>query len=238
MNPITPFHRANLPAKPSSAKQPQFGAALPGMANNPIGRGLKAFDFKELGGAHLKLIMLTYAVVIQSRIYTAWRRSKNDLRENVIRGPFGYFFWLFGTPLVQRAVLLCAPKTYKNALIQVTDTPPNTKGLWGKLRLYNWKFNPLSRWEIPSSKQIAEQAQQALSALEQSGQRYIKQGGKQLETEAYQKLRHYYLNGLFKWRNLATAVGWGFTLAVLGLGINTYNILSTRARAAQGQVGR
>lgn len=208
------------------------------MAPHRVGSALKRLDFKDLGQATLDQIKLIYGLCILSRIYNAAQRSKNEVREVAIRDSLGFGFWFFATPMIQRLFLkTLPPKPYRDALVQATPNPTKAQGFrdalslstTDKLRYANWRLNPISHYTIPSSKQVNDQMAQALNSLERAGYRPGSITMGKLET-------HY--KHLLKWRNLATGAGTLITIALLGVGINMYNIYLTNKNRAAGQIGK
>jgi hypothetical protein len=202
---------------------------LPGMRGVGIGNALKTFDFKESGIATLKQIMVIYGMCILSRMYNAWRRSKNELREEVTRDSMGFGFWFFGTPFLQRAFLkLCAPKAYHQALLELNPKPATANfaslPLKEKARVLNWHLNPLARYALPGTKQINEQMALALKKMKQVG---YPEGSAE-----FAHIKDYYTN-LVKWRNYAAGVGYATTIGLIGIGINLYNIYITKKKLQQ-----
>jgi hypothetical protein len=126
-------------------------------------------------------------------------------------------FWFFATPALQRGFLgATTSPEIKNALIQRNQE----KGHF--LR----KFNPLYNWDIPSSEQVKDQAEQALAALRKQGITHT--------DDAYKTTEAFY-GQLTKARNLATGVGLITTIMLLGIGINFLNIHLTRKNMVRRQ---
>lgn len=219
-------------AKPQAS--PQFG----GIATNAQSwgeRALKHFDYREMGVSHVNQIQIIYASCILWRLLAANERRKaspnkswNEIRESALRDSVGYAFWFFGTPLLQRAYLQMATRhnpDLKKALIQRNPGANDFTTLKGMLKA----INPLTSLNIPTSEQVRDQMQQAIHDL--------KQAGIAPTDKAFLKTEQYYKE-LMKHRNLATAVGLGSTILLLGLGINFLNFYLTqknveRRKAAQ-----
>lgn len=233
-------HAPTLPAaKPAQAKgttaqavqKPasplRFGAGF------QVNRLLKALDFQELATTSVKQVMLIYAAIIFSRFLSAIQRMRqdplhrtNEIKETAARDPLGFTLWIFGIPVLQRLFLKSnplIPKHYRQALVEIADAGQSTQGVMGKLRWLNRKFNPL-RWSIPSREQVSNYMHYSLEKLEQAG------FGK--GSADYTKLHDYFEKGLLRYRNLATLLGWGVTIAMLGVGVMFFNIHSTRKRNA------
>jgi hypothetical protein len=228
---MTPTSRPVLYPDGSNAKRLNGPSRQRQTGRNPKFGGLsldsleKRLDFKQMGASHINQIQVIYAACILWRLVAANERRKaspsksfNEIRESILRDSMGYFFWFFATPILQRAYLgLATPKEIRNSLIQAN--PKAGKGLNGFLN----QFNPLSNWNIPSSEQVKDQMEQALVALK--GQK--DQMGK-TTYEAAKKSTEKFYSELMKHRNIATAVGLGATIALLGIGINLLNFHMTR----------
>jgi hypothetical protein len=192
---------------------------------------LRELDFSELAQSHITQIQLVYASCIASRIGAAYYRSehsptksRNEIRESILRDGTGYLFWFFATPIVQRLFLRAVtPQPYKDALLHLNPSP-EARGIWGILKKANWMFNPIARYTIPSSRQVGNHKAQALHDLVEAG---IEMG-----SDAYKKTENYYKT-LTKYRNFATAVGLGMTILLIGIGINLLNFYLTNQNVAK-----
>lgn len=207
--------------------QPQAPVQFSGLPGNAKGLGnklLKHFDYREFGASHVNQIQIIYASCILWRLVAANERRKasptkswNEIRESALRDSIGYAFWFFGTPTLQRAYLLAATRNnpaMRDALIQKNPALQHTTGLLGFLK----RLNLMENWRITSSEQTRNQMEQALHGLKKAG--IAKTDPAYLSTETYFK-------ELMKHRNLATAVGLGSTIALLGFGINFFNFYLT-----------
>lgn len=209
-------HHGSLPAN-----QPKFSS----LSMNGMGkRLLNQVDFKEMGAPNLNQIKIIYTCCILWRLIAANERRKaspskswNEIRESMLRDFVGFMFWFFATPMLQRGYLgATTSPEIRNALIQRNQD----KGHF--LR----KFNPLYNWDIPSSEQVRDQAEQALAALRKQGIQHT--------DDAYKTTEAFY-GQLTKARNLATGVGLVTTILLLGIGINLFNIHLTRKNVARRQ---
>lgn len=178
-----------------------------------------------MGVSHVNQIQIIYASCILWRLVAANERRKaspnkswNEIRESALRDSVGYAFWFFGTPLLQRAYLQMATQhnpDLKKALIQRNPGANDFTTIKGMLKA----INPLTSLNIPTSEQVKDQMQQALHDL--------KQAGNKPTDKAYLTTEQFYKE-LMKHRNLATAVGLGSTILLLGLGINFLNFYLTQ----------
>lgn len=223
-------------ALPLAAKTPTPLGALPpktpirfgASATPPKGWGqklLRHFDYREFGVSHVNQIQIIYASCILWRLLAANERRKaspskswNEIRESALRDSIGYAFWFFGTPLLQRAYLKLATRhnpDMEKALIQRNPAIDKGTGHFSFLQ----KLNPITSLNIPTSEQVKDQMEQALHDLKKSGTKI---------TDAAYLNREKYYKELLKHRNLATAVGLGSTILLLGIGINFLNFYMTR----------
>ncbi len=229
--PVTAYSTTSVfgvtpPTKKVALRQepPRFG----GMAGNAHSFGermLRHFDFREAGVSHVNQIQIIYASCILWRLIAANERRKaspnkswNEIRESALRDSLGYAFWFFGTPLLQRAYLQMATRNnpaLRKALIQRNPDARDFSTLKGMLKA----INPLTSLNIPTSEQVKDQMEQALHDLRQTGARPTDKAF--LTTEQYYK-------ELMKHRNLATGLGLGCTILLLGIGINFLNFYLTQ----------
>ncbi len=191
------------------------------MANFKVSGLMRFLDFQELASATINQIKVIYGLCIMSRILAASTRSKNEVREVATRDSMGFTFWFFATPMIQRLFLrFLSPKDLRPGLIVEKAKPAATGGgLMNTLKRLSWEISPLARWEIPSAHQVKDRMAHALQALEKQGISH--------SDEAFIKMEKHFKN-LIKWRSLATGLGWAITIALLGVGINLYNIYMTR----------
>lgn len=213
------------------AVTPKFGnaaavVAKAGMDNFRVNGLMRFLDFQELAAATINQIKVIYGLCILSRIAAAATRSKNEVREVATRDSMGYAFWFFATPMIQRLFLrFCSPEDLRPGLIVEKAKPEAAPGIMNKLKRLSWQISPLSRWEIPSAHQVKDRMAHALQALEKQGISH--------SDEAYVKMQKHF-KSLVKWRSLATGLGWGITIALLGVGINLYNIYMTKRNLQRG----
>ncbi len=212
--------------KPGTQAQasPRFGA---GFSPNQVAGLAKRLDFKEIGQSSLEQLQLIYGVCILWRWGAAWYRgqrtptkSNNEIRETVLRDSLGFSFWFFATPILQRLFLKrLAPKDVSKSLLEKTANPDKS-GVRGFFRNLNHQWNPLSRYAIPSSRQVNDGKIHALRDL-------LKTDGITTASPQYKALGAHY-DKLIKYRNLATATGLGATILLIGIGINLFNVYLTR----------
>ncbi len=167
---------------------------------------LNAFDFERPGITATPMNMLIYGSNILSRLTAS--RSSNELWENARRDGLSWLCWFYTTPVIQRLVVLLAPKHVREALLR-----KNPKPITGVLAKLNWHVNPLSRWHLMSSQQILD---------------YM--GRPQLNP--YRP----FLNQLRRWRGGASTIGLLTAFFVLGIGINLVNIAITRRNVILGKM--
>lgn len=210
-----PSHREN---------PPKFGNM--GGSVQTFGRRLMDhFDFQGLGVSHVNQVQLVYLTCVSWRLLAANERRKqsptkswNEIRESVMRDSLGMTFWFFATPILQRLFLQGVSRknpALGQALVQENPDVRKAPGVMGTLK----RLSPLTRLNIPTSEQVKDQMEQALHALKAKGV------GK--TDTAYLKTERFYKD-LLKYRNFATALGLGTTIALLGVGINALNFYLTR----------
>lgn len=214
------FEMAGKMASEIAGKTGAEALGKAGMKNFKVNGLMRFLDFEELAFATINQIKVIYGLCIMSRILAASTRSKNEVREVATRDSMGYTFWFFATPMIQRLFLrFLSPKDLRPGLIVEKAKPEATGGLMNTLKRISWEISPLARWEIPSAHQVKDRMAHALQALEKQGVSHT--------DEAFIKMEKHFKN-LIKWRSLATGLGWGITIALLGVGINLYNIYMTR----------
>ena len=217
-HPIAPVRFGGAPLGTTLPKQ-SFGQRL-----------LQHFDYREFGVSHVNQIQIIYASCILWRLLAANERRKaspnkswNEIRESALRDSIGYAFWFFGTPLLQRAYLKLATRNNPDLEKALIQRNPNIDKGTGRFNFLN-KLNPLTSLNIPTSEQVKDQMAQALHDLKKSGV--------DVKDAAYQNREKYYKE-LMKHRNLATAVGLGSTILLLGIGINFINFYMTSKNVAR-----
>lgn len=170
--------------------------------------GVRTFDFAEPGKTATPQNKGIYAISIISRLAVA--RGYNEIGEICRRDMLGWLFWFYTTPLIQRAVIACAPAKVRSALLRQTPRPRGS----GMLTSLNWTLNPITRWHLASSAQIMD---------------YIR--NPRLKSQLS------FLNQLRRWRAGASAVGILAAFFALGVGINLINIAVTRNNVLSGKTG-
>lgn len=194
-------------------------------------RILEHLDFTAVGASPVKQIAVIFSSLITWRLLAANERRRasvskrwNEMRENLLRDLLGFGFWFLGVPVLQRVYLDLATRNkpqLKGILIRHEKTQAaEIKGVLDWLKANN----PLHNRYIPSSQQVKDQMHQTLGAMLRAGA--------QLGQDAYRKTEADYLN-LVKHRNLATALGLGSTILLLGVGINLLNFWLTKRNVSQ-----
>lgn len=210
----------------------QFGSTVPpSLKQKPpaIGKALRYFDFRDLGFSHVGQIQLVYAGCILWRLIAANERRKaspsqswNEIRESALRDSVGYAFWFFGTPTLQRLYLKVFPsQEMEKALIQPTRNQET--GLWATVK----KWNPISGYAIPTSEQVRDMKNQAITRL---GTASIDKS-----SENFQRVEKYYKR-LLHHRNIATGMGLLSTIGLLGIGINYLNFYLTQKNVKEREM--
>lgn len=221
MNPV------NMPRFASQPRPVPFGSTV--VATRQAGKFLQRMDFEALAQSTIPQIQVVYGLCILSRIAAAAQRSKNEVRETLTRDSLGYIFWFYATPIVQKLFLKFVPPAhYSRILVQKKTEAPQGNGFLNRMKQINFKLNPLSRWELPSSTQLENRMEQALHYLEEQGV---------ATTSPLYKNKEKVFKQLIKWRRLSTFSGIAMTIALLGIGINLINIAITKKRVAEGKVG-
>jgi hypothetical protein len=165
-----------------------------------------------------------YPLIIQSRL--AAKRSWTEFWEIALRDPLGAFMWLWGIPLGQRLYIakLVAPELRELLIKRPTAKAlPANAGMWAKFKAGVQQL-PLF-WDLQPSASVKHR----LDLLKQQQARLK---NPQVLTQAITLLEKAKVQ-----RDLATFMGFLLTFAVLGVGINIYNIRSTR-KTIQAQKAR
>lgn len=227
-NPFAPtFKSQAAPARPV-----QFGlATLP-----KVGRVAKTFDFQQLASSAVKQVMLIYAFCIFSRWGAAATRSWNELRESMVMNGLGWTGWFYTTPMLLKFFMYHAVPKEKHGmplrkLVVTKSTKPEGTHFMDRLRRFNWRVNPLVRYEVFSPDQLAAVKERTLHQIKQSA------GSSAEKTELIQKLDTQFGHAL-KWIRLSKGLGIVSTIAFLGVGINLLNIAMTNKNIAEGRVGK
>lgn len=168
-------------------------------------RVLSSLDYAQTGQSSTNQNKLIYGMNIVSRLAAA--RGWNEFGEIGRRDILGWLFWFYTTPLIQRAVIACAPKEVRQALLTQTPKPEG-----GGLKQLLWRFNPLVRWHLTSLPQIKDYIQNPLY-----------------------KEQLPFLYKVRNWRAGAAGVGLGIAMLALGVGINLLNIAITRKNVQAGK---
>jgi hypothetical protein len=165
-----------------------------------------------------------YPLIIQSRL--AAKRSWTEFWEIALRDPLGAFMWLWGIPIGQRLYIAkLAPASIRDLLLKrpVSEIKEKGNGLWAKLKGQLQQL-PLT-WDLQSSASIKHR----LDLLKA-------QQAKLDKPELLDKAIHLLEEAKVQ-RDLSTFMGFLLTFAILGVGINVYNIGSTR-RSIEAQKAR
>jgi hypothetical protein len=228
LKPVLPPHSSDIQPKPLSPRASglKFGGGLPSASPVVARRVLEHLDFTAVGASPVKQIAVIFSSLITWRLLAANERRRastakrwNELRENLMRDLLGFAFWFLGVPVLQRLYLgAVAQKNPKLKDILIRHVQADAKKPEGVLAWLQAN-NPLNNRYIPSSQQVKDQMHQALSSLEKAGM-----GPKHA---AYGQTQAAYLD-LIKHRNLATALGLGSTIMLLGVGINLLNFYLTQ----------
>ncbi len=245
MSTLTPWSSAKnmqrTPALPAAGAlktghaDVKFGGLAPHVSPVQARQWVEHLDFTSLGTSPVKQIGLIFSSLITWRLLAANERRRasvskrwNELRENLMRDLLSFAFWFLGVPVLQRLYLRTVAKRnpqLQNILIQRSQAQAtNGKGALHWLK----SNNPIHNWYIPSSQQVKDQMHQALQTLSKAG---VKP-----EADVYRQTEATYLN-LIKHRNLATALGLGSTILLLGVGINLLNFYLTQKNIIQNQQG-
>lgn len=180
----------------------------------------KAIDFQNFGQTVVNQVKIIYGAIILSRILAASKRSKNEVRETIVRDGSGFAFYLFTVPMLERLLLKAIDSDYKLGLIQKRPQPQGS-GITGSLSKLNYALNPIYRWDIRSSRQIRDQLDQVLHRLEKSGHGP--------ESAAYRNTLNEF-NKLVIKVNTVKGVGVLMTIAMLGVVLPLINIAVTRKK--------
>lgn len=180
----------------------------------------KAIDFHNFGETVVNQVKIIYGAIILSRIVAASRRSKNEVRETIVRDGSGFAFYLFTVPMLERLLLRMVDKDYGLGLIQLRPKP-QTGGISGKLAGLNYMLNPLYRWDIRSSRQVRDQMEQVLARLEKEGHGPA--------STAYQNTVNEF-NKLVIKVNTVKGAGVLLTIGALGIILPLINIAITRKK--------
>jgi hypothetical protein len=164
-----------------------------------------------------------YPLFIQSRL--AARRSWNELLEIAIRDPLGALSWLWGIPIGQKLYIANFVKPeIRELLIARNDIKlPPKANLWqrAKVALNN---SPMW-WGLEPSSSLKHRIDQ-LKRIE----------GKMTNPEMVQKTLKLLEEAKIQ-RDLATFLGFMITFAILGVGINIFNITNTK-KSVEAQKAR
>ena len=213
----------------------QFSGLAPHVSLVQARKWVEHLDFTSIGTSPVKQIGLIFSSLITWRLLAANERRRasvskrwNELRENLMRDLLSFAFWFLGVPVLQRLYLRAVAQhnpQLKDILIQRMQA----QATQGK-GVLNWlkSNNPIHNWYIPSSQQVKDQMHQALQPLKNTG---VKP-----DADVYRQTEATYLN-LIKHRNLATALGLGSTILLLGVGINLLNFYLTQKNILQNQQG-
>lgn len=228
------LHRAPRFSNAGAIASPILGAG--GQVFNSPGL-LRTFDFKTLGQAAIPQNQLIYMMVIASRAAVGMQRSRNEVREVLVRDLVGWSFWFYATPMVLRGYLALASANnpiLKAALLQEKPkpNPQQFQGLrkgFEQLKALTWHINPLQRFNMPSPDQLKAVKNIELHRLEASSTAALGDEG----LRAARKALHEFYDSAVMHRNIATAVGLILTIGLLGFGIPLLNIWMTRQNVEQ-----
>jgi|GEM_PF-6619381 len=218
----TPTSALNLTKGGTSANQVRFGNTDRLFIMPKPRKLLEHLDFTDIGASPVKQIGVIFSALIIWRLLAANERRRasvskrwNELRENLMRDLLGFAFWFLGVPVLQRLYLGMVAKRnpkLQHILIQRTHMETKGKGVLGWIKANN----PLTNRYIPSSQQVKDWMEQALLELKVDKTHPVYQ---QTQKEFLRFIKH---------RNLATALGLGSTILLLGVGINLLNFYLTR----------
>ena len=205
---ITPLtqpvlHRPPTPAPAPAPAVPQFGGARPGMF-------LRMFDFAMPGVTVLNANKLIYATTIASRLLES--RSKNEFLEVARRDPFGWFFWYYGSPLMQTFLITgLMDKAAQNLLKCKVGKPMQL----GPSKLH-WLINPADRFYITTNNQLEQRMQQIVGHM-----------ARQRKSPAAIDMVKSQFRRAIQLRSLTSFIGLVFAIAAVGIGTTWINFALT-----------
>jgi hypothetical protein len=181
--------------------------------------------------------MLIYGACVNSRVAAGLlRNSPEEAAEAMRRDYAGWASWFFVTPMVQAVTIWAGAKLpmfrqFKNYILERNNPPKaleNPKNIWQKTQHFLWRYNPLSRFNIPSFEQISSRKQQALEALEHRLPMHSEK-----EKEALLKTVDRFFERSSHFPSIARGIGFVMTCLVLGIGVPYMNIVWTRNSLAK-----
>lgn len=184
---------------------------------------LKALDFANLGTSTVGQNKLIYGLVIGSRV--GYSRSANERWENIRRDALGWYSWFMGSPLLQVGIVTGLIPLVAKGSKELMLRNLNQSASFPKKILYTL-FAPSKLWLLASDKQLHQRKEQIIAFLRQS-----KSAGKMAEIAKVDNL----FSKTIMLRGMTSLIGLGFTIMLLGVGINLINIAMTKAALRKNQ---
>lgn len=160
-------------------------------------------------------IKALFGITIISRMLVA--RDKDELRETNVKDMLGFVNWLIVGNLINKGVLMAA-QDKNNPVVKVSEADKAKTGIRGALARF-------------SNSNIASRKEVLVDGLMKEGKSAIKEGGvAKTLTEMLKELpKNSAARKNIKLLNIAQAINYAYTIAVLGCGIPKLNIAMTNA---------